>query len=80
MARSKKIRLIESMNPHWYDLAESWADLYKPPGEGPSFDALSARSLTRLKDAEFRDDAFVEDVSPYLAVNAFAPSLTCYNL
>ncbi len=29
--RSKKIRLIESMNPHWHDLAESWADVYKPP-------------------------------------------------
>jgi putative endonuclease len=30
--RSKKIRLIESMNPHWYDLAESWTDVYNPPG------------------------------------------------
>jgi len=28
--RSKKIHLIEAMNPHWYDLAESWADIYKP--------------------------------------------------
>jgi len=28
--RSKKIRLIESMNPHWRDLAESWTELYKP--------------------------------------------------
>jgi putative endonuclease len=28
--RSKKIRLIESMNPHWHDLAESWTDVYKP--------------------------------------------------
>jgi hypothetical protein len=26
---NKKIRLIESMNPHWYDLAESWTDVYK---------------------------------------------------
>ena len=33
--RSKKIRLIESMNPHWDDLAASWADIYKP-------DSLSA--------------------------------------
>ncbi len=31
--RSKKIRLIESINPHWYDLAESWTDVYKPSGE-----------------------------------------------
>ena len=28
--RSKKIRLIESMNPDWDDLAESWMDIYKP--------------------------------------------------
>ncbi|MBZ5597684.1 MAG: GIY-YIG nuclease family protein [Acidobacteriia bacterium] len=31
--RSKKISLIESMNPHWYDLAAEWQDVYKPdPG------------------------------------------------
>jgi len=28
--RSKKIRLIEALNPHWRDLAESWMDVYKP--------------------------------------------------
>jgi putative endonuclease len=28
--RSKKINLIESTNPHWYDLAERWQDTYKP--------------------------------------------------
>ena len=28
--RSKKIRLIESMNPRWYDLASGWEDVYKP--------------------------------------------------
>ena len=28
--RSKKINLIESMNSHWYDLAEHWQDTYKP--------------------------------------------------
>jgi putative endonuclease len=28
--RSKKIRLIESTNPRWCDLAEGWTDLYKP--------------------------------------------------
>jgi putative endonuclease len=27
--RSKKIKLIESMNPHWHDLAADWEDLYK---------------------------------------------------
>jgi putative endonuclease len=28
--RNKKVRLIESMNPHWNDLAESWGNVYKP--------------------------------------------------
>jgi len=28
--RSKKIRLVESINPHWYDLAERWTELYEP--------------------------------------------------
>jgi putative endonuclease len=28
--RSKKIKLIESMNPHWEDLAERWSDVYTP--------------------------------------------------
>jgi hypothetical protein len=28
--RSKKIKLIESMNPHWHDLAQQWQDVYKP--------------------------------------------------
>jgi putative endonuclease len=28
--RNKKIRLIESMNPRWSDLAQSWADIFKP--------------------------------------------------
>src|SRR5271165_677562 len=34
--RSKKICLIESMNPHWHDLAESWADVYKPGAQRAS--------------------------------------------
>ncbi len=28
--RGKKIRLVESMNPHWHDLAEGWTHEYKP--------------------------------------------------
>ncbi|HWY57481.1 MAG TPA: GIY-YIG nuclease family protein [Terriglobales bacterium] len=28
--RSKKIRLIESVNPNWHDLAEQWSEVYKP--------------------------------------------------
>ena len=43
--RSKKIRLIESMNPHWNDLAESWGDAYKPSTE-------AVARLTALQDAE----------------------------
>lgn len=31
--RSKKIRLIELMNSHWADLAEHWADMYKPTSD-----------------------------------------------
>jgi putative endonuclease len=34
--RNKKIHLIESMNPHWDDLAESWADVYKPDAKRAS--------------------------------------------
>jgi len=30
--RSKKIRLIQTVNPHWYDLAEGWEDIYRPEG------------------------------------------------
>lgn len=34
--RGKKIRLIESLNPHWYDLAAAWGDVYKPDfGKAP---------------------------------------------
>ena len=28
--RSKKLQLIESMNPRWEDLAGDWQDMYKP--------------------------------------------------
>jgi putative endonuclease len=31
--RSKKIALIESMNPEWYDLAEGWFN--RPDSSGP---------------------------------------------
>ena len=31
--RSKKIRLVESMNPHWRDLSDGWWDQYKPSRE-----------------------------------------------
>jgi len=31
--RSKKIALIQGVNPQWNDLAEGWQDQYKPEGE-----------------------------------------------
>ena len=57
--RSKKIKLIESMNPHWHDLAERWGDVYKPDlAEAP-------REIPRPagENAGHRDDAFTKDSS-----------------
>jgi hypothetical protein len=34
--RSKKIALIEAMNPHWHDLAAKWQDVYKPVNRVPA--------------------------------------------
>jgi len=55
--RSKKIRLIESMNPHWHDLAEHWGDVYKPRL------AEDSREIPRPagENAGLRNDAFGED-------------------
>jgi putative endonuclease len=33
--RRRKIELIESTNPHWYDLAKDWYDVYKPVSRDP---------------------------------------------
>jgi putative endonuclease len=33
--RSEKIALIETMNPHWHDLAAEWEDVYKPVDRRP---------------------------------------------
>jgi putative endonuclease len=51
--RSKKIKLIESMNPHWNDLAERWGDVYKPAVTG------GTREIPRPagENAGLRDDA-----------------------
>jgi len=54
--RSKKINLIESMNPHWHDLAEDWGDVYKTElVEAP-------REIPRPagENAGLRDDALEE--------------------
>jgi|SRR5581483_1202543 len=42
--RSRKIKLIESKNPHWHDLAEEWQDIYKPDAQ-----VAHARSFVGLK-------------------------------
>jgi putative endonuclease len=52
--RSKKIKPIESMNPHWQDLAERWFDLYKPERAGVSPEIPRPAG----ENAGLRDDAF----------------------
>ena len=49
--RSKKIALIESMNPRWEDRAKDWQDMYKP--------AADCREIPRPaeENAGLRDDA-----------------------
>jgi putative endonuclease len=50
--RNKKIRLIEAINPHWYDLAAEWGDAYKPEC------GVTPRKVPRLagENARHRDD------------------------
>jgi putative endonuclease len=54
--RSKKIALIESMNPRWEDLAKDWNKEYKPD---PT--AADQREIPRPagENAGLRDDAFL---------------------
>ena len=51
--RSKKMKLIESMNPRWDDLASDWEDVYKPE---PAADACEIPRPTG-ENASLRDDA-----------------------
>ena len=55
--RSKKIKLIESMNPKWEDLAKDWGNEYKPE---PA--AADQREVPRPagENAGLRDDARIE--------------------
>jgi putative endonuclease len=52
--RSKKIKLIESMNPRWEDLAKDWGKEFKPTPPSPE-----AREIPRPahETAGLRDDA-----------------------
>ena len=43
--RSKKIRLIESMNPHWRDLAERWTENYKPESSSRAGTGIAPRQI-----------------------------------
>jgi len=52
--RRRKIELIESMNPHWHDLAARWYELYKPSRH--SVKSTPDPSL-RLKSGCAQDDA-----------------------
>ena len=48
--RSKKIKLIESTNPHWHDLAADWEDLYKPVNRTPANPRQILRGLPVPRD------------------------------
>ena len=50
--RTKKLQLIESINPRWEDLARDWQDMYKP-----STAVESGDPSLRLKNGSARDDA-----------------------
>ena len=56
--RSKKIKLIESMNPRWEDLAKDWGNEYKPEP------AAVEREIPRPagEDAGLRDDALENEL------------------
>ncbi len=51
--RSKKIKLIEAMNPRWEDLAKDWQNVYKPEGDSDRWEIPRPAG----KDAGLRDDA-----------------------
>jgi putative endonuclease len=48
--RSKKINLIEGMNPHWHDLAAEWQDTYKPINRVPADPREILPGLTAVQD------------------------------
>jgi putative endonuclease len=48
--RSKKIALIESMNPHRHDLAAEWQDVYKPVNRVPADPREILHGLKAVQD------------------------------
>jgi len=61
--RSKKVRLIEGMNPQWQDLAAEWGNEFKPSGETRQASIMNpdggsaARGIPHPAEAGVRDDA-----------------------
>jgi len=53
--RSKKIALIESQNPHWYDLAAEWARFFQR-GEESGGDSIGAGARLRVHRVGQRTD------------------------
>jgi len=56
--RSKKIKLIESMNPRWEDLAKDWGNEYKP--EPAAVERETPRPAG--ENAGLRDDALENEL------------------
>ena len=52
--RSKKIALIETMNPHWHDLAAEWQDVYKPVNRVPADPRQILHGLKAVQDDAFK--------------------------
>ena len=48
--RGKKLKLIESANPRWHDLAADWENLYKPADRTPADPREILRGLTATQD------------------------------
>ena len=48
--RCKKIKLIESTNPHWNDLAADWENLYRPVDRPPAAARQILRGLAAPQD------------------------------
>ncbi len=53
--RSKKIALIESINPHWHDLAAEWQDLYKPVNRVPDNPRQILHGLKAIQDDAIKE-------------------------
>lgn len=63
--REKKIKLIESMNPRWNDLAKDWQNLYKPGSSCNEIPRPASENAGLRDDAIHRDSAlFTTDKAP----------------